>query len=62
MPTKIRLFIERKNRKGLEIYRRVYDILKQIDNKPIKHQITDLYDKEGSPSGTRVEVWEPVEG
>ena len=46
--------------KGLKIIGEFYDILNQINNKPIKHFITDLYDKSGYPAGTRVEVWVPV--
>jgi hypothetical protein len=45
----------------LKITGEFYDILNQINKKPIKHLITDLYNEKGSPSGTRVEVWVPVE-
>ena len=47
--------------KGLKLTREFYDILNQINKRAIRHQITDLFDKSGSPSGTRVEVWVPVE-
>jgi hypothetical protein len=47
--------------KGLKITGEFYDILNQINKKPIKHLITDLYNEAGSPSGTRVEVWVPAE-
>ena len=46
--------------KGLKITREFYDILNQINKKPIKHLVTDLYDQNGNPAGTRVEVWVPV--
>ena len=47
--------------KGLKVTGEFYDILNQINKKPIKHLITDLYKETGEPSGTRVEVWVPVE-
>ncbi len=47
--------------KGLKLTREFYDILNQINKKPIKHFIIDLYNINGDPSGTRVEVWVPVE-
>jgi hypothetical protein len=47
--------------KGIKITREFYDILNQINKKPIKHMITDLYNESGIPSGTMVEVWVPVE-
>ena len=46
--------------KGLKITGEFYDILNQINKKPIKHFIVDLYDEKGNPAGTRVEVWVPV--
>jgi hypothetical protein len=46
--------------KGLKITGEFYDILNQINKKPIKHLITDLYNEKGTPAGTRVEVWVPV--
>jgi two-component sensor histidine kinase len=47
--------------KGLKLTSEFYEILNQINKKPIKHNITDLYTDEGKASGTRVEVWVPVE-
>jgi sensor histidine kinase YesM len=47
--------------RGLNLTNEFYDILNQINKKPIKHQLTDLYDPSGLPAGTRVEVWVPVE-
>ena len=47
--------------KGLRITGEFYNILNQINKKPIKHLITDLYNETGTPAGTRVEVWVPVE-
>jgi hypothetical protein len=45
----------------LKITGEFYDILNQINKKPIKHLITDLYNEKGEPAGTKVEVWVPVE-
>ncbi len=47
--------------KGLKITGEFYDILNQINKRPIKHTITDLYNETGEPAGTRVEVWVPIE-
>jgi len=47
--------------KGLKITGEFYDILNQINKRPIKHVITDLYNETGDASGTRVEVWVPIE-
>lgn len=47
--------------KGLKITGEFYDILNQINKRPIKHLITDLYNEKGTPAGTRVEVWVPVQ-
>jgi two-component sensor histidine kinase len=47
--------------KGLKITGEFYDILNQLNEKPIRHTITDLYNDAGDPAGTRVEVWVPVE-
>lgn len=47
--------------KGLKITGEFYDILNQINKRPIKHLITDLHNDMGNPTGTRVEVWVPVE-
>jgi two-component sensor histidine kinase len=46
--------------KGLKITNEFYKILNQLHEKPISHQITDLYNLSGEPSGTRVEVWVPL--
>lgn len=46
--------------KGLKLTSEFYEILNQINRKPIKHQITDLYSDSLNPSGTRVEVWVPI--
>jgi two-component sensor histidine kinase len=47
--------------KGLKLTGEFYDILNQINKRPIIHKITDLYDESGVSAGTRVEVWVPVE-
>jgi hypothetical protein len=47
--------------KGLKLTGEFYDILNQINKRPIKHFVIDLYNSSGNPSGTRVEVWVPVE-
>jgi two-component sensor histidine kinase len=47
--------------RGLTLTNEFYDILNQINKRPIRHLLTDLYDSSGSPAGTRVEVWVPVE-
>jgi Histidine kinase len=47
--------------KGLKLTGEFYDILNHINKKPIKHTILDLYNEKGEPSGTRVEVWVPVD-
>jgi two-component sensor histidine kinase len=47
--------------KGLKITGEFYDILNQINKRHIKHLITDLYNETGTPAGTRVEVWVPVD-
>jgi hypothetical protein len=47
--------------KGLKITGEFYDILNQINKKPIKHVITDLHNLAGNPSGTRVDVWVPLD-
>ena len=46
--------------KGLKLTREFYDILNQLNSRPITHSITDLYDESGNPAGTRVEVFVPV--
>jgi two-component sensor histidine kinase len=47
--------------KGLRLTGEFYDILNQINKKPIKHFIIDLYNDGGNSVGTRVEVWVPLE-
>jgi hypothetical protein len=47
--------------KGLKLAGEFYDILNQINKKPIKHSIIDLYNENGEAMGTRVEVRVPVE-
>jgi two-component sensor histidine kinase len=47
--------------KGLKLTKEFYDILNQINKKPIKHSIIDLYNENGDPIGTRVEVWVPMD-
>lgn len=47
--------------KGLKLTGEFYDILNQINKKPIKHFIVDLYNDTGDSVGTRVEVWVPVD-
>jgi two-component sensor histidine kinase len=47
--------------KGLRLTGEFYDILNQINKKPIKHYIIDLYNENGDPIGTRVEVWVPAD-
>jgi two-component sensor histidine kinase len=47
--------------KGLKLTGEFYDILNQINKKPIKHTILDLYNEKGDSVGTRVEVWVPVD-
>lgn len=45
--------------KGLKLASEFYEILNQINKKPIKFRITDLYNNLHEPEGTRVEVWVP---
>lgn len=47
--------------KGLKLTSEFYDILNQINKKPIKLFIIDLHNDAGDSTGTRVEVWVPVE-
>jgi len=47
--------------RGLKLTGEFYDILNQINKKPIKHYIIDLFNENGASVGTRVEVWVPVE-
>jgi hypothetical protein len=47
--------------KGLRLTGEFYDILNQINKKPIKHFIIDLHNEKGESLGTRAEVWVPVD-
>ena len=47
--------------KGLRLTGEFYDILNQINKRPIKHFIIDLKNARGESVGTRVEVWVPLE-
>ena len=47
--------------KGLRLTWEFYEILNQINKRPIRHEIIDLYNNAGEPVGTKVEVWVPVE-
>lgn len=46
--------------KGLKLTGEFYDILNELNKKPIRHTIIDLVDGTGNPSGTRVEVLVPI--
>jgi hypothetical protein len=46
--------------KGLKTTWEFYDILNQLNNKPIRHLISDLYNEKGDPAGTIVEVLVPL--
>jgi two-component sensor histidine kinase len=46
--------------KGLKLTGEFYDILNQLNKQAIIHTLTDLYDENGAPAGTRVEVWVPL--
>jgi two-component sensor histidine kinase len=47
--------------KGLKITSEFYDILNQLNKRPIRYTIIDLFNEVHAPSGTRVEVWVPLE-
>ena len=47
--------------KGLKLTREFYDILNQLNSRPLSYSIIDLYDESGKAAGTRVEVYVPVE-
>jgi len=47
--------------KGLKMIKEFYEILNQTKTKPIRHTITDLNAQDGLPTGTRVEVWVPMD-
>lgn len=45
--------------KGLHLTSEFYDILNELNRKPIRYKITDLHDDSGGQAGTKVEVWVP---
>jgi two-component sensor histidine kinase len=47
--------------KGLKLTSEFYEILNSINKRPVRYHITDLYDNEHKPAGTRVEVWVPAD-
>lgn len=47
--------------KGLKLTGEFYDILNQMNSRAITHTVTDLYDENGAPVGTRVDVLVPVD-
>jgi len=47
--------------KGLKMIKEFYEILNQLNKKPIRYEISDLYKGDDIPVGTRVEVWVPLE-
>ncbi|HUX96367.1 MAG TPA: histidine kinase [Bacteroidales bacterium] len=47
--------------KGLKLTGEFYDILNQLNKRPVTHSIIDLYDDSGDPAGTRVEVFVPLD-
>jgi len=47
--------------KGLKLTNEIYDILNQINKKPIRFKITDLPDTDGIGAGTKVDDCVPVE-
>jgi two-component sensor histidine kinase len=47
--------------KGLRLTGEFYDILNQLNKKPVKHYISDLHNDKGESAGTKVEVWVPVD-
>jgi len=47
--------------KGLKMIHEFYEILNQINKKPIRYTITDLYKGDDLPAGTRAEVWVPLD-
>lgn len=46
--------------KGLKLTGEFYDILNQLNKQAILHKLTDLFDANGVPAGTRVDVWVPL--
>lgn len=51
----------RRQGKGLKMIHEFYEILNQINKKPIRYTISDLYKGDDIPVGTRVEVWVPLD-
>jgi sensor histidine kinase YesM len=47
--------------KGLKLTSDFFEILNQMNNRAIRNSITDLQNENGDPTGTRVDVWVPVE-
>jgi len=47
--------------KGMKILQQFFETYKKHNRLPMKQQVTDLYSADGSPSGTLVEVWVPLE-
>lgn len=47
--------------KGLKLTGEFYEILNQMNSRAITHSVTDLYDENGEPVGTRVDVMVPVD-
>ena len=47
--------------KGLKLTGEFYEILNQLNSRPVSYNITDLYDSSKQPAGTRVEVFVPVD-
>ncbi len=47
--------------KGLKMIHEFYEILNQINKKPIRYTISDLYRADDIPVGTKAEVWVPQE-
>jgi sensor histidine kinase YesM len=46
--------------KGLKLTKEFYEILNQLNKRPIEHTIADIYDEKGEVTGTRVEVKVPL--
>lgn len=47
--------------KGLRLTKEFYDILNQLNKRPIHYYIIDLFNNSDEPCGTRVEIWVPVD-
>jgi two-component sensor histidine kinase len=47
--------------KGLKLTGEFYEILNQMNSRPITHTIKDLYDEKGEAAGTIVDIMVPVE-